>query len=135
VSYSTLKDKAIKALLSESKLPLSGDRAAWITRHKRYASVRAHTHQLTHHASWVMTWNANLDRAPAQQHAPARLRAALREWEDAQARLARAKAKAKSPPAAPARHFAQLVAQARPTRGGGGERELEGAAQETEVAA
>jgi hypothetical protein len=39
VSYSTLKDKAIKSLLVESRLPTIGDKNAWVARHKRFASL------------------------------------------------------------------------------------------------
>jgi hypothetical protein len=35
VSYATLKDKAIKALLVEQRLPVTGDKVAWIARHSR----------------------------------------------------------------------------------------------------
>lgn len=35
VSYQTLKEKAIKQLLTEHKLVTTGDRAACVARHKR----------------------------------------------------------------------------------------------------
>jgi E3 ubiquitin-protein ligase RAD18 len=103
VSYGTLKDKAIKALLLAHKLPAGGARPAWIARHKR----------------WVLLWNANLDRAPRARRGADELRAELRRWEDAQ--------RGKPAPAVPdagthARankgEFARLVAQARPAKAG-----------------
>ncbi|KZT67796.1 hypothetical protein DAEQUDRAFT_672676, partial [Daedalea quercina L-15889] len=65
VSYHTLKDKRVQELLHEHGLPTTGDRPAWIRRHRQ----------------WVTLYNANLDRAPADRHTPDQLRRALQKWE------------------------------------------------------
>jgi E3 ubiquitin-protein ligase RAD18 len=122
VSYSTLKDKAIKALLAEQGLPGTGTKAAWIARHKRSVPALLRPRVADAQARrFVMTWNANLDRAPGTRKSADELRAELRRWEDAQARAA-AKGTADVPePGAHARahasEFARLVAQARHTPG------------------
>ncbi|KAF8842496.1 hypothetical protein BDN67DRAFT_989054 [Paxillus ammoniavirescens] len=67
VSYAVLKDKALKDLLLSQKLPISGDRNAWITRHQR----------------WVMLYNANLDKT-GHRKIPSELRMELRKWEEDQ---------------------------------------------------
>ncbi|KAF9228739.1 hypothetical protein BS17DRAFT_690320 [Gyrodon lividus] len=67
VSYAILKDKTLKDLLLSQKLPVSGDRNAWITRHQR----------------WVMMYNANLDKAGCRK-TPSELRMELRKWEEDQ---------------------------------------------------
>ncbi|KAK0474877.1 hypothetical protein IW261DRAFT_531118 [Armillaria novae-zelandiae] len=64
VSYDTLKDKQIKQLLQDQKLPTSGDRALWITRHQK----------------WVMLWNSNLDKAPKNRKSPSQLKSELSRW-------------------------------------------------------
>ncbi|KAF9244235.1 hypothetical protein BU15DRAFT_42358 [Melanogaster broomeanus] len=65
VSYAVLKDKALKDLLLTQKLPITGDRNTWITRHQR----------------WVMIYNANLDKAGRRKTA-SELRTVLRKWEE-----------------------------------------------------
>ncbi|KIK95964.1 hypothetical protein PAXRUDRAFT_826485 [Paxillus rubicundulus Ve08.2h10] len=67
VSYAVLKDKALKDLLLSQKLPIGGDRNAWITRHQR----------------WVMLYNANLDKT-GHRKIPSELRMELRKWEEDQ---------------------------------------------------
>lgn len=37
-TYSTLKDKQLKDMLAEHKLPQTGDRTIWEQRHQRYVS-------------------------------------------------------------------------------------------------
>ncbi|KAH7889980.1 hypothetical protein F5I97DRAFT_1849069 [Phlebopus sp. FC_14] len=66
VSYTVLRDKALKDLLISQKLPVSGDRNAWITRHQR----------------WVMIFNANLDKAVERRKGPSALRLDLKKWEE-----------------------------------------------------
>ncbi|KIJ69652.1 hypothetical protein HYDPIDRAFT_79970 [Hydnomerulius pinastri MD-312] len=65
VSYAVLKDKVLKDLLLSQKLPVSGDRNTWITRHQR----------------WVMLFNANLDKAGRRKTA-SELRVELKRWEE-----------------------------------------------------
>jgi len=65
VSYDVLKDKALKELLTSQQLPVSGDRNARITRHRR----------------WVMMYNANLDKTTCRK-TPVELRVELKAWEE-----------------------------------------------------
>ncbi|KAI0725180.1 hypothetical protein C8Q72DRAFT_622447 [Fomitopsis betulina] len=65
VSYHTLKDKRVQELLHEHGLPTTGDRPAWVRRHRQ----------------WLTLYNANLDRDPADRRAPEQLRRELQRWE------------------------------------------------------
>lgn len=66
VSYDTLKDKKIRELLADEKLPTTGDRSACVTRHKK----------------WVMLYNANLDRSSANRKTRSQLQRELKKWEE-----------------------------------------------------
>ncbi|EGN96253.1 hypothetical protein SERLA73DRAFT_76232 [Serpula lacrymans var. lacrymans S7.3] len=66
VTYHVIKDKALKELLVENKLPTSGDRVTWIARHER----------------WVMIYNANLDKSEKSRKTLSELRVELKKWED-----------------------------------------------------
>jgi len=66
VSYDTLKDKQLKDKLVDLGLPTSGDRAAWIARHQR----------------WAMLWNANLDKSASKRQSKAELLKELKKWEE-----------------------------------------------------
>ncbi|KAF8556937.1 hypothetical protein OG21DRAFT_1408108 [Imleria badia] len=68
VSYDVLKDKALKKLLVAQELPLSGDRNTRIARHRR---------------SWVMMYNANLDKNTCRKTL-SDLRLELKAWEEGQ---------------------------------------------------
>ncbi|KAI0261065.1 hypothetical protein BC834DRAFT_830780 [Gloeopeniophorella convolvens] len=65
-SYTVLKDKQIRDLLSAHDLATVGDRAQLIARHER----------------WVSLYNANLDRSPAARKRLAELRQEMRRWEE-----------------------------------------------------
>ncbi|KII89265.1 hypothetical protein PLICRDRAFT_602087 [Plicaturopsis crispa FD-325 SS-3] len=77
VSYAVLKDKAIRDMLVDQGLPVSGDRTAWMARYSR----------------WTTIYNANLDCAPAQRRTLPALRDELKKWEDDSRRHASAKEK------------------------------------------
>ncbi|KAL1715251.1 hypothetical protein EV715DRAFT_207902 [Schizophyllum commune] len=66
VSYDTLKDKKIRELLAEEKLPTTGDRATCVERHKK----------------WVMIFNGNLDRSASNRKSRAQLVKELKNWEE-----------------------------------------------------
>ncbi|TRM59928.1 hypothetical protein BD626DRAFT_550071 [Schizophyllum amplum] len=66
VSYDTLKDKKIRELLADEKLPTTGDRSTCVTRHKK----------------WVMLYNANLDRSSANRKTRSQLQRELKKWEE-----------------------------------------------------
>ncbi|KAF8911188.1 hypothetical protein CPB84DRAFT_1672006, partial [Gymnopilus junonius] len=65
-TYTTLKDRQLKDMLSESDLPLAGDRANWEQRHQK----------------WVMLFNANLDRSLPNRKTKVELRKELKKWEE-----------------------------------------------------
>ncbi|THV07989.1 hypothetical protein K435DRAFT_833278 [Dendrothele bispora CBS 962.96] len=67
-SYGTLKDKAIKELLSEHNLPTTGDRNTLIARHQQ----------------WVIIYNANRDKSSKQRKSIEILRQELKQWESRQ---------------------------------------------------
>ncbi|KAF9072866.1 hypothetical protein BDP27DRAFT_1417643 [Rhodocollybia butyracea] len=67
-SYDTLKDKAIKELLQEHDLPITGDRKTLVVRHQR----------------WVIIYNSNLDKARNLRKSIPALRRELRDWETLQ---------------------------------------------------
>ncbi|EIW85498.1 hypothetical protein CONPUDRAFT_162684 [Coniophora puteana RWD-64-598 SS2] len=69
-SYDVLKDKQIKQLLAEQNLPTTGDRKAWIRRHKHYLIIH----------------NATLDKAMKNRSTFAELRQELKHWEDEKAK-------------------------------------------------
>ncbi|KAI5899301.1 uncharacterized protein SCHCODRAFT_02482875 [Schizophyllum commune H4-8] len=66
VSYDTLKDKKIRELLADEKLPTTGDRATCVERHKK----------------WVMIYNGNLDRSASNRKSRAQLQKELKNWEE-----------------------------------------------------
>ncbi|OCH89108.1 hypothetical protein OBBRIDRAFT_733241 [Obba rivulosa] len=68
VSYNVLKDKLIQEYLTEHGLPTNGGRDACIARHQK----------------WVMLFNANLDRSPANRQSLDQLKRELKKWEEAQ---------------------------------------------------
>ncbi|KAA1471369.1 hypothetical protein DENSPDRAFT_819534 [Dentipellis sp. KUC8613] len=98
-SYAVLKDKALRELLGEYKLPVAGDRNTLIARHTR----------------WVSIYNANIDRSPAHRKGIAELKLDLKRWEE-ERRSATKKSAVKDPAEHQRIHrseFSQLVAQAR----------------------
>ncbi|KAL1744206.1 hypothetical protein HDZ31DRAFT_39179 [Schizophyllum fasciatum] len=66
VSYDTLKDKKIRELLANEKLPTTGERETCVARHKK----------------WVMLFNANLDRSAANRKSRSQLQKELKKWEE-----------------------------------------------------
>ncbi|PCH38443.1 hypothetical protein WOLCODRAFT_161580 [Wolfiporia cocos MD-104 SS10] len=111
VAYATLKDRRLQEMLAEHGLPTAGDRAAWERRHQK----------------WVTLYNANADRAPADQQSPAQLKRALKRWEDglraANARRAAADVDAGAHQRANSAAFRELVEAARPKKAAGTGRE------------
>ncbi|KIM49499.1 hypothetical protein M413DRAFT_438683 [Hebeloma cylindrosporum] len=69
-TYTTLKDKQLKDMLTQQNLPVTGDRSIWEQRHQR----------------WVMLYNANLDKSLANRKTKAELRKDLKRWEEERTR-------------------------------------------------
>ncbi|KAK7449612.1 E3 ubiquitin-protein ligase rad18 [Stygiomarasmius scandens] len=67
-SYGTLKDRAIRELLSEHNLPTTGDRNTLISRHQQ----------------WVIMYNANRDKSSKLRKSIETLRQELKQWESRQ---------------------------------------------------
>ncbi|EIN08006.1 hypothetical protein PUNSTDRAFT_69405 [Punctularia strigosozonata HHB-11173 SS5] len=103
-SYDMLNDKQVRHLLQEHDLSTIGDRKTLIARHKR----------------WVITYNANLDRAPKRRQTLATLRADLKKWESEHKGTTSKPVSAVSDSEAHQRthktQFAALVAAARQTK-------------------
>lgn len=91
VAYDVHTRKIVAGMLAEWDLPTQGDKDVLAKRHKRCVPPRIlHAHSPTHtHAhkhSWVILYNANVDRAPAHRHTHEQLRAELRKLEEADQR-------------------------------------------------
>jgi E3 ubiquitin-protein ligase RAD18 len=82
-SYDVLKDKQVKDLLQAHNLPILGDRKTWIARHQRYVTCWLQSNpQFSTDLSWVMIFNANLDKSQSNRKTTKELRNELKNWED-----------------------------------------------------